>query len=194
MVHLAMSFINYNPAWVAEIWLFILHSWCHGCWWPGDTRSLYSQTCQNMYVPSSSSDKAFNMDREAVGSSPRTYICQLKIKAVVHAHLSFRCYDIITWLLMSWRCKEPGHQRHRYWPSFPGKIQASHPLSVKTEIGAIWHPHVLWSSVPPALNDPLYTWARMDIHDCAIMVNKWSRSVDQGYISQMVYELMIECL
>ena len=37
-------------------------------------------------------------------------------------------YDptMISWLLMTWQCKEPGHQQSWYWPSSPWTLQFQH--------------------------------------------------------------------
>ena len=39
-----------------------------------------------------------------------------------HPHLTWS----ISWLLMTWRRQEPGHQQPWYWPSCPGIFQAVH--------------------------------------------------------------------
>ena len=39
-----------------------------------------------------------------------------------HAH----CTQSIPWLLMTWQCKEPGHQQPCCWPSLPTILQSQH--------------------------------------------------------------------
>ena len=44
------------------------------------------------------------------------------LKILLHNYL----ICLISWLLMTWWCKEPGHQQARYWPSFSWILCASY--------------------------------------------------------------------
>ena len=111
-----------NPSYRRQGPVYIMHNQYHGCWWSGVPRSqVISSHGIHLVIPEYS-----GFSTKSVNSLHADLLFTLYFSSYwniagrwdtlswwEYSHLTYS----ISWLLMSWRRQEPGHQQPWYWPS-----------------------------------------------------------------------------
>ena len=98
--------LGHHQPWYWLGWLFWMTQY-HGCWWPGDTRSQVIISHGIDLVGYSGWLNIMAVDDLATQGARSSSFIVLTWLVILD--------DSISWLLMTWRHKEPGHHQPWYW-------------------------------------------------------------------------------